>query len=277
MGELASIHNHPILQKWRGLNEGLSQVSQLAPYESAHGIAEFFEKSFDSPVGVIGPDNFDVINYRKASINTVGDFVMFCFANPKDWFGKVGHFKTLQEIREIVDKIEKLGVLLPLSDELRSDKLTTKLKDSGLKPETLEALKRVYYYQCECVGDVIIGLYYKPEKWFEYNYRSKPDIGYEEALELLNMITSLGFKIPPTDNIVVPDEKGKLPPTLEELNLREETKRALEKSGINSMAKFLIAYTNDPESWYKRLRLGEGAIEIMMKMAAMGYLEVFNE
>lgn len=281
VGELAKIYNHPVLQQERALKKNLLEVSQHASFKGAQLLEEFMDKHFSTPIETIALDlnwmcNSEIINLRRAGIYTAGDFVMFCFNNPKDWFGKAGGSRTLQEIRSIIDKFEKRGVILPLAEKLREEKLSVKLEESGLKAETLAALKRLYYYRYpECIGDVIVDLYYKPEKWFKYNYNHKPDIGYKEALELLNVIIALGFEIPPTDDIVIPEEKRELPPEFSDLKLREETKYSLEKGHINSMVQLLVAISNCPDDWYERLHLREGAVEILVKMAAMGFLDVF--
>ena len=277
MGGLAEIYEQPLMKKWRELNANLSTTAQSTPFESAQRLEEFMKKNFDLPAKSIVIDNSDFVNFKCMGLNTVGDFVMYCYAHPKDWFGKVGHSKSLEDIRTMIDDVEELGALLPLTDKLRDEKLSVRLEKSGLSAKAIEAIDNLYYYDYrkKCIGDVIMDLYHKPEQWFRYNYEREPDMGFDETLEILNMITNLGFEIPPSDGIIVPEEKSETLPSFEQMNLSSMTLLRLRESGISNTEQLLETYNKYPGDWYKRLRLKEGAVEVLLKMAAMGYLDVF--
>ena len=276
IGELATIYDDPIIKKERMLRRELLEASQLTSFKGPQLLKNFMETSFDSPIkfGTLGFNNSDVVNLRRIGIYTVGDFVMFCFANPDNWLGKASG--SVDGIMALLDELESLGVVLPLADKLRDKRFYAKLEDSGLKEETITALKRMYYYDSSiCVGGVILRLYRDPDRWFQYRYNYNPDIEFTDALEVIQLITALGFRIPPSDGIVVSKEKGDIP-SLEDLNLRNETKQELRAKNIYSMAQLLVAINNYPNDWHERLHLREEAVEILVKMAAMGYLDVFT-
>lgn len=272
--EMAELYEDPALKRERELRRELSMVSQNTLFESARHLGDFMDRHFSLPFEVIGLQELNYagfINLTNKGIRTVGDFVMFCYKYPKDWYTRGLNLENIRQVLTIIGRTANLGCVLPLADMFRSRKFRIPLKRIGLKPETLSGLEHVCFAKYDVVGDIVMLWHRSPGGWFSGDAIISPEMSWQCYKDLVDKMVSLGYEIPLFDGMeaLADDHEGL--PSFEDLHLKSSLVSNLRRANINSMEELYHFCLEHPDDWPIKSYCGtNGAIEIIVKMAALG-------
>ena len=272
MEEMAGLYDDPALKRERELRREISALSRRTSFTNAKRLKDFIDQYFFSPISHIGLDTHaNFINLNHKGIHTAGDFVMYCYNHPKDWHIKGLHLENVQQVRSVINKVASLGCVLPLADTFNDDTFTTPLTMIGLKPQTLSELRRVCFARYHLVGDIVMLWQRSPKNWFCRDNIFSPEMSWYCYLDLVHKITALGYEVPfpASDETEVPKIGESGLPSFWDLRLKNGYSMT-----VRTMEELLACCAEHPDDWPKYAHCStDDAIEIIVKMAALGYLE----
>lgn len=199
MEALAKLYESPVFKRERELKNEILTISRYSSFERAKRLNDFIEKYATLPLKVLGLDSLCAETYAICTLldmQTIGDFVMFCFRNPKDWHNKIAGLNFNSRcVKSIVERVAKIGCDLPLANEILDDNFQMNLKCLGLSDKTLATLNHIG--RLSTVGDFIMACQQSPDDWFRFYSVDFYGWSWECAKEISEKVIALGFEVPP--------------------------------------------------------------------------------
>ena len=199
MGELAELYENPVFKRERELKNKIFKISRYSSFERAKRMNDFIEKYAPLPLQVLDLSSLCRETYARCTrldMQTIGDFVMFCFRNPKDWHNKIAGFSFNSRcVESVVERVAKMGCDLPLADEVLNDDFQMDLEYLELSDKTLAAINHLG--RLNTVGDFIMACQQSPDDWFRFCSIDFYGWDWECAKEVSEKVIALGFEVPP--------------------------------------------------------------------------------